>query len=343
MGPFSFIISVNHKSNRLTRRAMKTKERILEILNDNVGKCVSGEEIAKNLSITRNAVWKGINSLKQEGYDINSVASSGYVLSSGIELFNESTINKYLKTKRKIRIYEEIPSTNTEAKTLAQNGALEGDIVIAKSQSAGKGRMGRTFISNSENGLYMSIILKPNISLNKSVYITVLGAVAVLEAIEETSDKTCQIKWVNDIYINEKKVSGILTEASIDFETSSLQYAILGIGINITPPENGFHKDIEGIATSIYSNDTCPKNYKSILCAKIIDKFFEGYVDIEEKKFIEKYRQKSMLIGKEVEVQVGNSIAIGTAVDIDENACLVVKTKEGIKAFNSGEARARAK
>ena len=320
---------------------MKTKEKILEILNDNCGNCISGEKIARKLSITRNAVWKGINSLKKDGYDIESVANSGYVLNSNVELFSENTINKHLKTKRKITIYEEIPSTNTEAKTLAQNGACEGDVVIAKSQSAGKGRMGRSFISNSENGLYMSIILKPHISLDKSVYITVLGAVAVLEAIEETSGKSCQIKWVNDIYINERKVSGILTEASIDFETSCLQYAILGIGINITPPENGFHKDIENIATSIYSSKECPKDYKSILCAKIIDKFFDGYKDLEKKKFIEKYRQKSMLIGKEIEVQVGNETTKGTAIDVDENAYLVVKTKDGIRTFNSGEARAR--
>ncbi|MBQ4585362.1 MAG: biotin--[Clostridia bacterium] len=322
---------------------MKTKEKILEILNDNCGNCISGEEIARKLSITRNAVWKGINSLKKDGYDIESVANSGYVLNSNVELFSENTINKHLKTKRKIIIYEEIPSTNIEAKTLAQNGACEGDVVIAKSQSAGKGRMGRSFISNSENGLYMSIILKPHISLDKSVYITVLGAVAVLEAIEETSGKSCHIKWVNDIYINERKVSGILTEASIDFETSCLQYAILGIGINITPPENGFHKDIENIATSIYSSKECPKDYKSILCAKIIDKFFDGYKDLEKKKFIEKYRQKSMLIGKEIEVQVGNEITKGTAIDVDENAHLVVKTKDGIRTFNSGEARARVK
>ena len=322
---------------------MKTTEKILEILNDNCGNCISGEEIAKKLSITRNAVWKSINILKQNGYDITSVANLGYVLNSSIELFNESTINKYLKTKRKITIYDEIPSTNTEAKTLAQNGAVEGDIVIAKSQSAGRGRMGRSFISNSENGLYMSIILKPNIPLNESVYITVLGAVAVLEAIEETSGKNCQIKWVNDIYINERKVSGILTEATMDFETSSLQYAILGIGINITPPENGFHKDIENIATSIYANDDCPKDYKSNLCAKIIDNFFDGYKNLKERTFIEKYRQKSMLIGKEVDVQVGNKLTTGTVVNIDENARLVVETSDGRITFNSGEARVRAK
>lgn len=322
---------------------MKTKEKILEILNENIGKCISGGEIAKRLSITRNAVWKGINALKQDGYDISSVANSGYVLNTSVELFNEDTINKYLKTKRKIMVYEEIPSTNTEAKALAQNGASEGDVVIAKSQSAGKGRMGRSFISNSENGLYMSIILKPSIPLDKCIYITVLGAVAVLDAIEETSGIECQIKWVNDIYINEKKVSGILTEASIDFETSSLQYAILGIGVNITPPENGFPKDIENIATAIYSEGTCPKHYKSILCAKIIDNFFDGYKHLEQKEFIERYRQKSMLIGKEVEVQVGSNITSGKVVDIDKNAQLIVKTKDGVMAFNSGEARARAK
>ncbi len=322
---------------------MKTKEKILEILNDNIGKCISGGEIAKMLSVTRNAVWKGVNALKEEGYDVVSVSNSGYVLNTSIDVFTKNSINKYLKVKRNITIYEEIPSTNTEAKRLAQNGASEGDIIIAKSQSAGKGRMGRSFISNSENGLYMSIILKPTIPVDQCVYITVLGAVSVLDAIEETSGIECQIKWVNDIYINEKKVSGILTEASMDFESASVQYAILGIGINITPPKNGFHKDIENIATSIFTQNNCPRDYKSILCAKIIDNFFQGYKNLEKKEFIEKYRQKSLLIGKEVDVQVGNDITTGMVLDVDENARLVVKAKDGIVAFNSGEARAKAK
>ncbi|MBQ8840281.1 MAG: biotin--[Clostridia bacterium] len=322
---------------------MNTKERILEILNSSLDKCVSGEEIARVLSISRNAVWKSIKALKNDGYKISSYASAGYRLESRVELFSEASILKHLNGKHNIFIYDELPSTNTKAKELAQNGGKEGDIVIAKRQSAGKGRMGRSFISDSENGLYMSIILKPQLPASECVGITALGAVSVLEAIEETSGIECQIKWVNDIYINERKACGILTEASLDFETSSLQYAILGIGINITPPKNGFHKDIEKIATSIFEQGKCPQDYKSILCAKIIDRFFKGYKEIEKKSYIEKYRKKSMLMGKCVEVRVGESITVGKVVDIDKNANLVLETSQGIKSFNSGEARARAK
>ena len=252
---------------------------------------------------------------------------------------NVQYITKHLKNNAKIIAYDTVSSTNTVAKELAESGAREFTVVTAKSQTNGKGRLGRSFISNSENGLYMSVILKPDIPAEKCVDITVLSAVAVLEAIEETSNIKSTIKWINDIYINEKKVCGILAESS--FDNSKLSYVIVGIGVNILPPENGFDETIKDIATSIYE-DNAPQNCKELLCAKIIDKLIFYYQNMESKSYMKVYKEKSNILGKSVDVYRGNEIIKGTAIDINENAELIVKTENGdICVFNSGEARVR--
>lgn len=318
---------------------MKTlKEKIINILNKNVGKTVSGEEIAKELGVTRNSVWKSINTLKKEGIDIKSSPNSGYILNSSVDVFTSESINSFLNKKRKILMYDKADSSNVIAKELAINGEDEGTVIIVKSQTSGKGRMGRSFISTSENGLYMTVILRPSILAKDALAITVLGAVAVSKAIEKTSDVKTEIKWVNDIYIGKKKVSGILCEAGFNFESGMLDYAVVGIGVNLSPPNEGFAPEISDIATSIYEK-SAPCGYKSRLCAEIINTFFEYYDEIDNKDYMSIYREKSNVIGKEILIDVGGKITEGTAVSIDENANLVVKTDEGIKTFNSGDAR----
>ena len=317
---------------------MKTQEKVLEILyskND----AISGEEIASTLGVSRNSVWKAINGLKALGYEIESSGIGYRLLSRG--LLDEYSVKKHLRREHKLFIYKKENSSNDIAKQLARQGVSEGGTVIVLSQTGGKGRMGRSFISNSENGLYMSIILRPQIQAAQSVSITVAGAVAVLEAIEHLSGKECSIKWVNDIYIGEKKCCGILTEASLDFESGRLQYAVIGVGVNLCPPKGGFDKEIEEIACGVYENE-CPPGFKSKLCAEIINRFFDHYEELEKKKYIDTYRKKSSIIGKAVDVYVGNEIISGVATDIDENANLVVKGENGQSyVFGSGEARVR--
>lgn len=322
---------------------MSIKEDVLNILNKNVGKTVSGGELANSLGVSRNTVWKAINALKGEGYDISSLSNTGYVLNGRVDIFNEEAINSYLKEPHKILIFDKAPSSNTLAKELCQNGENEGTVVIVRSQTNGKGRMGRSFISSSENGLYFTIILRPAISASESLSITVLGAVALCEAIYSTSGRDAEIKWVNDIYINEKKCAGILTEAQLNIENGTLDYAVIGMGINIAPPKEGFAPEISDIATSIYEN-SAPCGYKSRLCAEIIDRFFYYYNQIENKNsYMQGYIEKSNIIGKEVDMYVGDKITTGIAIAIDENANLVVETKDGIEVFSSGEARVRKK
>lgn len=244
------------------------------------------------------------------------------------------------KNQIELITYDKATSSNTLAKELAVNGAKEGTVVLVKSQTQGKGRLGRRFISSSENGLYFTIILRPQIPPSEAIHITTIGATALCEAIKKTSGKNAQIKWVNDIYINDKKCAGILTESQINLENNTLDYAVIGMGINVLPPENGFDKEISDIATSIFEKDA-PSGYKMELLNEIIDTFFMYYKDIEKKTYLNSYKESSNIIGKEVDVYVGNEIIKGTAIDIDDMAHLIVKTNDSIRAFGSGEARVR--
>ena len=321
---------------------MSIKEQVLSIFNNNVGKLISGKELSFLLGVTRNSIWKAVNALKREGYDITSHASHGYILNRGIDLFSEIEIKKHLKFDADIIIYDKAASSNDIAKALAQEGAKEFTVVVVKSQTKGKGRLGRSFISSSEGGLYFTLVLRPKIPADKALDITILSAVAVSDAIKKTSGKDAQIKWVNDVYINDKKCAGILTEAQLNFEIGTLDFAVVGIGINIVPPQNGFDEEISKIATSIYEKNA-PCGYKAYLLAEILNNIFHYYNNIGKREYIKPYKEKSLIIGKEVDVYIGNEIILGKAIDIDENAHLIVETKDGIKSFSSGEARVRKK
>ncbi len=317
---------------------MGTKEKVLSTLYAK-GCPVSGEQIAIALGVSRNSVWKAINALKADGYEI-SATSKGYCIES-LKEFDEYAVKRYLKREHALHLYKEVSSSNTVAKELCQAGEKHGSVVIVESQTAGRGRMGRRFLSSSKNGLYMSIILRPQISADKCVNITAAAAVAVAQAIEKTSNVKTGIKWVNDIYVGDKKCAGILTEASIDFESGGVQYAVVGIGVNLCPPKGGFDKEIEEIACGVYENE-CPKGYKARLCGEIINNLFDQFERLEKRSYMAEYKAKSIIIGKSVDVYVGDSVVYGVVTDIDENANLIVTDKQGLThTFNSGEARVR--
>ena len=255
-------------------------------------------------------------------------------------MLSKDSIKSYLDRDMEIIILEETDSTNNVAKSLALRGIKEGTVIIAKRQTQGRGRMGRSFLSSSENGLYMTLFLKPDIPPLQCVNITVMAAAAVAEAIERVSSKECQIKWVNDIYIGDKKACGILTEASFDFTANRLDYAILGIGVNVSDPEGGFDNEIRDIACSVYGKNA-PVGVKNRLCGEIINTFMKYYADFDNVEYMDRYRERSNLIGKTVDVYRGNEIISGVCVGIDESANLVVKTDRGEMRFNSGEARVK--
>lgn len=216
---------------------MALKDKVLEILEDNRGRSVSGNKIAVSLGMTRSAVWKAVKQLREEGYTINAVTNRGYCLTSDNDILNEPSVISFLETKelgRKMDIFKSIDSTNNFAKSLAQLGAVNGHTIIAEQQTAGKGRMGKKFYAPNNQGIYLSVIVRPQLSVEYALMITSCAAVAVAEAIEKVSGLRCGIKWVNDLYSNGKKLCGILTEAAIGVEQGGLEYAVIGIGINVS-------------------------------------------------------------------------------------------------------------
>lgn len=235
----------------------------------------------------------------------------------------------------KIHYFDTVTSTNTVLREMACEGAPEGTIVIAHEQTAGRGRMGKQFFSPSHTGLYMSILVRPDISAQDSLLLTTSTAVAVARAIESVSDNKADIKWVNDIYIADKKVCGILVESSYNSTTSKLDFAIIGIGINLICPPEGFPDEISNIATSIYTNSTFSENNKEELISNIIKYFFEYYHNITDKKFIEEYIRRSMIIGRKITIIDSSHTTDATALEIDDQCRLKVRLNDNTETWLS--------
>ncbi len=250
----------------------------------------------------------------------------------------------YMINNKKINIIhlETVDSTNTYAKHLASQNHPEGTIVIADHQTNGRGRLGRSFFSPKDTGIYMSVILKPDISCDKVLYITTAAAVSVATAIEKLTGSDTKIKWVNDVYMQNKKVCGILTEGHISDTGSSMDYAILGIGINISEPESGFPDDIKNIATAIINGKNT--HIKENLIYEILNIFFDFYKNIKAKPHLDDYRKRSLIDGEDINIIRCNKVVdTGTCLGIDDDFSLIVKTSSGISHISSGEVSVRIK
>jgi len=238
-------------------------------------------------------------------------------------------------------VLPETDSTNRYVKELATAGAQEGTVVIANKQSAGRGRLGRSFFSPEEKGVYMSILLRPDIELSKAVLITSMAAVAVARAVERVSGIPAQIKWVNDIFLNKKKVCGILTEAGIDAERQMLNYAVLGIGVNVGTME--FPEELKEIATSV-SNECGFEVKKEALIDEILKELEQWYPTLWDGSFLAESRSRSILLGKEITV-IDETVPGGSytakAVDINELGNLIIERDGVTQVLNSGEVSIR--
>lgn len=237
--------------------------------------------------------------------------------------------------------FEELDSTNRYLKEEAVKGAPEGTVIIANRQSAGRGRLGRSFFSPGEKGIYMSILLRPEIELERAVLITSMAAVAVAEAIEQVSCIETKIKWVNDIFLNRKKVCGILTEAGISAEAGTLSYAVLGIGVNVGKME--FPEELINVATSV-SNECGFNVSKEILTDKILEQLEKWYPTIADGSFLEESKKRSILLGNDIRV-IDETVSGGSyhakAVDINELGNLIIERDGVIQVLNSGEVSIR--
>lgn len=231
-----------------------------------------------------------------------------------------------------VEYFEKIDSTNTYLKSVAAE-RREGHIVIAGEQSAGRGRLGRSFFSPAGSGVYMSILLKPRFDADKLTYITAAAAVALVEAIEEISKKSADIKWVNDVYIDGKKVAGILTEAV--FDGYKMKCAVLGVGINVKKPQGGFPDDIKDIAASVFDD---PDDEKAAsLISSFVKRFFAYYNKLEEKEYLDTYRKKMLYLSERINVISPAGTYTATLVSVNDDFSINVMTDEEEKRVFSGE------
>lgn len=324
---------------------MSTKNRILELLEQQRGESISGEHLAGILNISRNAVWKAIKELQKDGYNIVAVTNKGYCLSDENDIISIPGIKPFLSERSqfygdKIQVHKSLESTNKTAKEMAVAGAEHGTIIISDCQTTGRGRYSRNFFSPSGGGLYMSIVLRPEaMHFKNPTSVTAFAAVSVCEAIEIISTKVPRIKWVNDIFIDGKKVCGILTEAVTDFESGSLDWVVLGIGINVHTRTEDFPSDLQSLATSIYPDEKMP-GVRNRLSAEIINRILGFETLPSETEIFEKYKKRLMMLGKEITVIQNQMKYKATAIDVDSVGHLIVKNENGeVITLSSGEIR----
>ncbi len=257
-----------------------------------------------------------------------------------VDIITCDGIKKYIDTQLKdsinIEYLQKTESTNNIVKQRASQGEREGLFVVAGEQTAGRGRMGRNFFSPGDTGLYMSLLLRPELKPSDAVLITTAAAVSVCEALEKLGLSNPQIKWVNDIFVNSEKVCGILTEASFNAQKNSLDYTVLGIGINMYEPETGFPKELESIAGAVFSEKK--EDLRNKFVAYFLNSFMSYYKNIESKAHCSEYAKRCFVVGREINVVSGDAVRAAKALQVDENCGLLVRYDDGeIALLNSGE------
>lgn len=323
---------------------MTSKEAILEMLEAGKGKFLSGEEIAAKLNISRNAVWKNINSLKNDGYAIDCVRNKGYLMQKNNDIVSPQGIfanMKHPEKVSKILYYDCVTSTNSVARLLTGEGAQDMTVVVSNTQTQGRGRMGRAFYSPENTGIYMSVILKTDGKAENPLLITTAACVAVTRAIEKVCGLSPQIKWVNDVFLDGRKICGILTEGITSIESGELEYVISGIGINFSTDREKFPDEIKKTAGSLYCLPG-GRVSRNMLIAAVLENFEQLCRNPKAENFMDEYRRHSMIIGHDITFTRKNVTYSAKAVGIDDEGGLTVLMPDGKEqTLNSGEVTVR--
>jgi BirA family biotin operon repressor/biotin-[acetyl-CoA-carboxylase] ligase len=321
------------------------KEEILAVLKSNPGVYISGQSLSERLSVSRTAVWKYINALKEEGYEIESVSKRGYRLVASPDLLTGDEVSPFLETKcigRNYFHFDTLESTNTKAKELAAEPGLDGAVVVSEEQTTGKGRLGRQWVSPKHRGIWMSVILKPEIEPAAVPRIVHVAAAAVVLALREIGISP-SVKWPNDIILNGKKICGILTEMS--GEINRVDFVVVGIGINANLELQDIPSDIRSKASSLFI-ETGSEVERKALSAKVLNHFEALYLDFLETGTIDASvkicRESSILLGREIRIISRNKERKAKAVDISIDGELIVQFEDGrIEPISSGEVSVR--
>ena len=323
------------------------RNKILQILRQSGNKYMSGEEMAEKLGVSRAAVWKHIKEMRSQGYNIESLARNGYILREAPDAMLSGEISNGLETKTigcRIICHEEIDSTNNAAKRLAREGAAEGTVVVAESQTGGKGRLERQFFSPKGKGIWFSVVLRPKFLPQEAPKCTLLAAVAVAQAMTEFGLKP-GIKWPNDLLYDNKKLVGILTEMSAEMD--GINYIVIGTGINVNIAPEEFPEELRSVATSLsqMKGENLPRVKFLQAVLRALDDLYakvqvEGFAPV-----LKEWRQYSITLGQEVKV-IGvrdGEVFYGKAADIDDEGALLVDTAAGRQRVLAGDVSIRPK
>ena len=316
---------------------MSTKERLLALLEENRGAPLSGEALARQLGVSRSAIWKAVRELQGQGHVIEATQNKGYTLRPESDVLSEQGVRQYLRRALPQLVVEQtLVSTNLTAKQLAAEGAPHGTLVAANCQTGGRGRRGRSFASPPGTGLYLSMVLRRALPMQSAVLITSAAAVAVCRAVEAVSGRRLDIKWVNDLYLHGKKCCGILTEAAADMESGGVDYLVVGIGINLYEPDGGWPAELAEIATAVFAPGEAVNRCR--LAATVADELLALYDALPDTAFLEEYRARNIVPGRDVLILQNGQSRPAHALDITDDGHLLVRLPDGSEeALSFGE------
>ena len=310
-----------------------TREKVLSLLKEAGTSYCSGQSMSQTLGISRAAVWKAIDALRQEGYEISSVPRRGYRLEQAPDRLSAGELTGALRgcaLGRKVVCLDSVDSTNNYAKKLADEGAPHGTVVLTDHQTGGRGRRGNSFLSPAGKGLYLSVLLRPDLPPADVINLTAWIAVAVCDAVEQVIGQRPGIKWTNDLILHSKKLCGILTEMSLEAETGELQYVVAGIGINVSQSDADFGTEVSQLAISL--EQALGRRIRRADLAIAVIRALDGMMaafPAEKEAYLERYRADCLTLGREVRLIRKGEAQTAFAQSIDGDFALVVRHPNG--------------
>lgn len=321
------------------------RDRVYQLLQENRGRFVSGEEISRQLGISRAAVWKSINRLRRDGYRIDARTRLGYHLTAGPDVLSEREIRRFLRPDTDcpdLRCLETVDSTNSYLKREALRGAPHRTAVTAGQQTAGRGRRDRGFVSPAGKGVYLSVLLRPQLPPQSLMGATGMAAVAVCNAVERTAGVRPGIKWTNDLVLGGKKICGILTELSVEAETGRAESLVIGAGVNVSQTAEDFGPEVAELAASL-AQEGYPVPLAKLAAAMIEELYALGdALGGDTGGWVDAYRRDCVNLGRPVRLLWTETQERAEAVDVDEQFGLVVRLPDGSrKTVRTGEVSVR--
>ncbi len=316
-----------------------SEELVLAFLAEAGDEYVSGEAISDKLGLTRAAVWKHVNALRAQGYRIDAMPARGYRLAEVPDRLTALELRPLLNTHdlgRALHAYEEVISTSDVAKELADGGAEHGEVVIAETQTAGRGRRGRSWISPPRKNVYFSVVLRPDLPPARAAELTLVASLAICDALRQAG-VDAGIKWPNDLLAGGRKIAGILTELAA--EPERVQWVVLGVGINVNAGAEDFPEELRGEATSVLLERGVPAPRALLVaaCLTALEDWLDAHAERGFEAIRQAWRERSVTLGREVMVRADGREIVGVAEDLDAQGALLVRTAGGVERVLAGD------